>query len=136
MIRCSSLTLLFLALPVLELGAEDSKPSKAMPVGGKSELLRFIPKVFGTLQKADVAQHKITLLVEGDKEPTTWSLNPDAELKIHGWWGRLDQFKSGERVWVWFDLDRKRQRKSILMLADEMSQQDISTFPSTLEAVD
>src|SRR5262245_49741147 len=110
MIRCLTLTLPLLLLPIANLRAEDAKPAKAKPSGGKSKLLRFIPKGFATLQKADVANRTITILVEGEKEPTTWNLNLEAELKIHGWWGRLDQFKLGDRVWVWFDLDRKQQK--------------------------
>jgi hypothetical protein len=131
------LTLTLLLFPLAALGADDAKPAqKPKPVGGKSELLRFIPKVFATLQKVDVANHAVTILVEGEKEPSTWTINPDAELKRSCWWGRLDQFPIGDRVWVWFDLDRQHKKKSILMLADEISQQDISGFPPTLESAD
>ena len=39
--------------------------------------------------------------------------------------GRLDQLSAGDRVWVWFSVDRKQQPTGILMLADEISEQDI-----------
>jgi len=132
----SLVLLVLLVSGVPALGDDNPRGMKPKPVGGKSELLRFIPKSFATLHKIDVANHRATILVEGEKEPTTWSINPDAELKIHGWWGRLEQFRPGDRVWVWFDLDRQHQRRGILMLADEISQQDISGNPPTLTAAD
>src|SRR5262249_10519433 len=53
----------------------------------------------------------------------------DAEVKVHGWWGRLDQFTLGDRVWVWFQLDRKKKPFAILLLADQISEQDLHSSP-------
>lgn len=111
---------------------EEDKRSPA----GKAETLRQIPKKFASFLSADATKQTVTLLVEGEKEPATWPVNPDAELKIHGWWGRLEQFHAGDRVWVWFDLNRKKAPKSILMLADEISQQDVNGKPVILEKAD
>src|SRR5262245_32940205 len=69
-------------------------------VAGTAEFLRNIPKKFGAIQEIDAAKGSVTLLLDGDKEPTTWPLTPDAELKVRGWWGRLEQFANGERVWA------------------------------------
>src|SRR5262249_41480678 len=49
----------------------------------------------------------------------------DAEIKVSGWWGRLDQLAPGERVWAWLRTDRKNTPVAIAMLADDLSQQDI-----------
>lgn len=109
--------------------AEHASPAKAdkqdKPVAGKADVLRHVPKKFAVLLEAHPARGEVRLLVDGEKEPKTWTVNPDAEIKVHGWWGRLEQFDKGDRVWVWFDIDRKKQPVSILMLADEISEQDI-----------
>jgi hypothetical protein len=67
----------------------------------------------------------VTLVVDGEKEPKTWPLEPDAEVKVGGWWGRLDQFRPGDRVWVWLKLDRKKTPVSVVMLADELTEFDM-----------
>jgi hypothetical protein len=112
------------------------KQEKEKPPAGKAEMLRHVPKKFASLVSADAEKLQVTLHVEGEEAPKTWPINPDAEIKVHGWWGRLNQFWPGDRVWVWFAVDRQRQPKSVLMLADEISQQDILGTPVTLEAVD
>ncbi len=111
------------------------KQDKDKPPAGKAEMLRQMPKKYAAFVSADADKLQVTLHVEGEKEPKTWPINPDAEIKVHGWWGRLNQFQKGQRLWVWFAVDRKRQPKSILMLADEISQQDINGTPVKLEAI-
>jgi hypothetical protein len=103
---------------------------------GKAEVLRQLPKKFARFVDGDPIKLEVTLHVEGEKSPTTWKLVPDAELKRHGWWARIEQFRRGQRVWVWFDLDRKKQPTGVLMLADEISEQDIHSQPLTLDALD
>src|SRR5262249_11377910 len=66
-----------------------------------------------------------TLLEDGDKTPREWPLSDDAEIKVDGWWGRLDQLVLGQRVWVWLKTDRGKKPVAIAMLADDTSQQDI-----------
>lgn len=111
--------------------AKDDKKldDKVREISGSAEVLRFVPKKFATLQAVDAAQRRVKLLIEGEAAPKEWPLTEDAELKVHGWWGRLDQYQPGDRVWVWFKLDRKKQPVSVLMLADEMSEQDIHGSP-------
>jgi hypothetical protein len=84
-----------------------------------------VPKHFATLQAVDAAKRRVTLLVEGDKFAKAWDLTPDAEIKFMGWWGRLDQFTVGDRVWCWFATNRQKEPVAIMMLADEPSEQDI-----------
>jgi hypothetical protein len=93
-------------------------------IAGTAEFLRVLPKPFATLQTVDLKNHSVMLLIDGEKEPKSWPLEPDAEIKVDGWWGRLDQFRPGDRVWVWLKLDRKKRPVSVVMLADEVSEAD------------
>jgi hypothetical protein len=83
-----------------------------------------LPKPFALLKDVDVARRTVTLRMEGEKTDTVWPLEPDAEVKVKGWWGRLDQFQAGARVWVWLKLDRNKLPVSVVMLADEMTEFD------------
>ena len=86
---------------------------KIKEVAGTAEFLRSIPKHFGILKGIDRANRKVTILVEGETQPQTWALLPDAEIKLAGWWARLDQLRQGERVWIWMHLDRLKQPTAI-----------------------
>jgi hypothetical protein len=98
---------------------------KIKEVAGTAEFLRSVPKHFATLKAVDVTGRRVTLLIEGEKLPKVWPVTADAEIKVDGWWGRLDQFTLGDRVWVWFQTDRKKQAIAVAMLADELSEQEI-----------
>jgi hypothetical protein len=112
--------------PVTAADPEAKKAAeKIKEVAGSAEFLRSVPKRFATLLAVSPAEHRVTLLIEGENLPKVWPLVPDAELKIAGWWGRLDQFRTGDRVWVWFKTDRQQQPVALSMLADEPSEQDI-----------
>ncbi len=114
-------------------GKNGKLNQKIKEIAGSAEFLRSVPKHFATLQAVDVPGHKVTLLIEGEKAPKVWPLVPDAEVKVLGWWGRLDQFQLGDRVWVWFKTNRKKQPVAISMLADEISEQDIHGPGVTVE---
>ncbi len=73
---------------------------KIKEVSGTAELLRSVPKQFATLQAIDVPHRRLTLLNEGEKLPKVWPLVSDAEIKVSSWWGRLDQFRLGDCIWV------------------------------------
>jgi hypothetical protein len=103
--------------------AEASK--KVQAVAGTAEFLRLLPKPFATVKAVDPAARTVTLLADGEAEARTWPLEPDAEVKVCGWWGRLDQFKPGDRVWAWLKLDRKKAPVSVVMLADELTEWDM-----------
>ena len=76
-------------------GAEKPDAKKAIKeIAGSAEYLKGVPKKYATLQRIDAAQRQATLLVDGEKEPATWKLTPDAEIKVRGWWGRLDQLEA------------------------------------------
>src|SRR5437588_6552882 len=125
-IRIPSFALVACGFCLPAYGADPKPAGDAMKeVAGAAEFLRSVPKHFATLKGMDRAKQRVTLLMEGEKEAREWQLAPDAELKINGWWGRLDQFLIGDRVWVWLQLDRVKQPVAISMLADEVSEQDI-----------
>ncbi|HZY88804.1 MAG TPA: hypothetical protein VFE78_28525 [Gemmataceae bacterium] len=129
--RASCLALLAACLLAAPLSAQPPKKDKKgvndkiKEVAGTAEFLRSVPKHFATLKAVDVPRRRVTLLIEGEKLAKVWPLAPDAELKVSGWWGRLDQFTAGDRVWAWFQTDRKKQPVAVAMLADEPSEQDI-----------
>jgi hypothetical protein len=116
--------------------AKVAKQEAEKSPAGKAEVLRKLPKKFARFLSADAKRLEVRLAVEGEKEPRTWKISPDAEIKLFGWWGRLEQFQPEQRVWVWFDIDRKQQPRGVLMLADEISEQDIHGQPRTLESLD
>lgn len=105
-------------------------------VAGKADFLRHVPKKFATLVNVDATARRVELHAEGEPQAQAWELLPDAELKVHGWWGRLEQFTPGDRVWVWFAVDRKRRPQAVLLLADEISEQFLHGLPHTLKAFD
>jgi len=110
--------------------------SKQKSIAGKADVLRHVPKKFATLTEIDNKNHRVKLLIEGEQQAKMWDVLADAELKVHGWWGRLKQFCVGDRVWVWFAIDRHKKRKGVLMLADELSEQFIHGLPHLLTACD
>ena len=73
-------------------GAKKPNAKDALKeIAGTAEFLRAVPKKFGKFLTADAKKRTVTVLFEGENAATTWPLTPDAEIKIHGWWGRLDQ---------------------------------------------
>lgn len=111
------------------------KKEKKKPVAGKADVLRHIPKKFASFEKYDPKNKTVTLHIEGENQATTWKLKPGTEIKFHGWWGRPEQFRRGDRVWAWFSINRNKKRTGILMLADEISEQDIHDLPATIDSV-
>jgi hypothetical protein len=91
-------------------------------VAGRAEFLRLLPKPFGTLQAVDTKAGTVTLLFDGEALGKVWPVEADAEVKVQGWWGRLEQFKPGDRVWTWLKLNRDKHPVSVVMLADELTE--------------
>ncbi len=133
-----------LLLPMFVPGAEpDGKSAdnkkvndKIKEIAGRAEVLKAVPKHFGILKAVNPARHRVTLLLDGETLPKVWELTPDAEIKRSGWWARLDQLTVGDRVWVWFKINRAREPLAILMLCDELSEQDIHGQGLILEGRD
>jgi hypothetical protein len=134
-----SLVLLISFLAWTAVAAEPSAPGSgkaAREVAGKAEFLRLLPKPFAVLKSVNLRDRTVTLLLEGEKVAKVWAIEPDAELKVAGWWGRLEQFRPGDRVWAWLKLDRQKNPVSVVMLADEPSEQDIHDIAWKLAAVE
>src|SRR5919201_6633443 len=128
--RARCLLLAAAGLLAAPLSADDKKAErrandKIKEVAGTAEFLRSGPKHFATFQAFDPARRAVTLLLEGERLAKVWAVAPDAEVKVLGWWGRLDQVTPGDRVWGWFQTDRKKQATAVAMLADEPSEEDI-----------
>jgi hypothetical protein len=121
------LAALFVLAGTVAKGAEPAAKSadKIKEIAGKSEFLRSVPKHFARLIAVDPAQGRVTLLIDGESLAKVWSLTPDAEVKLAGWWGRLDQLTVDDRVWVWFQTNRAKQPVAVSMICDELSEQDI-----------
>jgi hypothetical protein len=98
---------------------------KAKEIAGTAEFLRLLPKPFATLKAVNPTDRTVTLLLEGEKVAKVWPVEPDAEVKVGGWWGRLEQFRPDQRVWVWLKLNRKKDPLSVVMLADEVTEFDM-----------
>ena len=105
----------------------DYKPliDQNADVAGPQGNLDVTSRRFAVLNDVDARQQRVTLLLEGETEPKVWSLRPGAEVWHDGWWGRLDQFAVGDRVWAWFETDSARQPLAVSLLADELSEQDL-----------
>lgn len=108
-------------------GEEDKvDPNKKVrQVAGSAEFLRLLPKPFGVVKAIDPAARTVSLLLDGEKTAKVWAVEPDAEVHVNGFWGRLDQFQVNDRVWVWLKLDRTKNPVSVAMIADAVSTADI-----------
>src|SRR5262245_30075952 len=80
------------AIPVLATNSLNPRNANVKEIAGTAQFLRSVPKHFATLKAMDVAHHRVTLLLDGETLPKVWTLVPHAEVKVAGWWGRLDQF--------------------------------------------
>jgi hypothetical protein len=105
--------------------AKPDPNARVKEVAGTAEFLRVLPKPFATVRAVDPKARTVTLLLEGEKLARVWPLEPDAEVKVNGWWGRPEQLAPGQRVWAWLKLDRKKNPVSVVMLADEASEEDM-----------
>ncbi len=110
--------------------------TKKKVIAGKADVLRKLPKKFAAFQGYDSGKSTVTLLIEGEEKPSTWKIDPRAEIKVLGWWGRLSQISKGDRVWAWFGVDRGKKPRSVLMLADEISEQDIHGWSYSIMKVE
>jgi hypothetical protein len=117
--------LMVLGLLAVSARADEPAADAVKEVAGTAEFLRSVPKHFATLQAVDRERNQVTLLLEGETLAKVWPLTPDAEVKLCGWWARLEQFTPGDRVWIWFQTDRKKQAVAVAMLADELSEQEM-----------
>lgn len=100
----------------------------------RATLLRRALKPFAAFRGA--GDGRLTLRTEGEAEDRAWPLDPDAEIRIRGYWGSVEDLAPGERVWVWIRVGAENKPRSVFMVADEISEQDIHQVPYALTAVD
>jgi hypothetical protein len=114
----------------------DYKPivGQKLETAGPLGNLEVEARSFAILKSADPDRQVVSLLLEGETESREWPVIPSAEVWYGGWWGRLDQFAAGDRVWTWFKTDREKHRLAVSLLADELSEQDLYA-PSQVKAV-
>jgi hypothetical protein len=101
----------------------DKNAEFAGPLGN----LDVTSRRFAILKAVEPQRRRVTLLIDGEKEPREWVVRAGAEVWSAGWWGRLDQFTVGDRLWVWFETDSVKQPAAVSLLADELSEQDFYT---------
>jgi hypothetical protein len=94
---------------------------KVKQVAGSAEFLRLLPKPFGVVKDVDAANRTVTLLLDGDKTAKRWPVEPDAEVWVDGFWGRLDQLPKNAKAWSWLKLDKNKNPIAVAMIADETS---------------
>jgi hypothetical protein len=105
---------------------QAADPNKQVKeIAGTAEFLRMLPKPLATIEAVDPPHRTVTLLIDGEKGAKVWPVEADAELKVAGWWGRLEEFQPKQRVWAWLKLDRKKNPISVVMLADEITEWDM-----------
>ena len=75
--------------------SEESTESTEDILRQKTRLLRSCPKRFAAFRGADPSRGEVELLMEGEKDPRVWKIDADAEIKIHGYWGRLEDLRAG-----------------------------------------
>ncbi len=107
---------------------------KEKPIAGTAEFLRLLPKPFGVVKAVDAKARTVSLLLDGEKTAKVWPVEPDAEVWVNGTWGRLDQFKPDDKVWVWLKLNRSKQPIAVAMIADEISTDFLRFDPANKKA--
>ena len=130
MIHCALAPLLLLAA-----AAQDAQETEKI-IKGRATLLRTALKPHAAFLGFDAARGELRLRAENDAQEKTWPVDPDAEVRVQGGWGGLEDLAKGDRVWAWIRLDRESKPRSIFLIADEISEQDIHQVPWTLAAAD
>lgn len=113
----------------------ETAPPRPTPQDSRL-LIHKIPKRFASVVQIDFDRRTVALLVEGEEEPRTWEVLPEAEIRVGAWWGRLEQFEANDRVWVWFQVDRDEKPLAIILLTDEFSEQDLHNEPYVVASID
>jgi hypothetical protein len=101
----------------------------------RASLLRSALKPYAAFQGVD-REGRIVLRAEGDADEKSWAIDADAEIRVHGYWGGLEDLVKGGRLWIWARVDRENKPRAVFMIADEISEQDIHQVPYTLTSAD
>lgn len=134
--RSLSLTVVALLLVSPAHAQRPKEDPKERLLKNRTRLLRRSPKHFAMLRAVRAEPREIEVKLEKSGEVRKLRLEPDAEVRVSGWWGRLEHLRVGNRVWVWLRLDRNDRPASVLMIADEISEQVLHGLPWALVSVD
>jgi hypothetical protein len=102
----------------------------------RATLVRTAQKPYGSFVGIDAARGELILHMEAASQEKTWLLDADAEVRVRGAWGTLDDLVRGDRLWVWARVDRDGKPRAVFMVADEISEQVIHQVPYVLGSVD
>jgi hypothetical protein len=116
---------------VLALLALQDKPKPDPIAKERTSLLRHSLKPHAAFLGIDKVGGEALLRME-DGTTRAWPIDPGAEIRIRGFWGAVEDLTEGERVWVWARTDRDGKVRGVIMIADELSEQDIHQIPWTL----
>jgi hypothetical protein len=122
------------ALLLLFTAAQDPKGTDRI-LKERATLLRSANKLYAVFLDADPVKREIRLRSEESGEEMTWTLDADAEIRVHGWWGGLEDFHRGDRLWFWVRPAHDGAPHAVFMAADEISEQDIHQIPYALGLV-
>lgn len=114
--------------------AGEKNVEKEKPISGIAEFLRLLPKPFGLVNAVDAKARTVSLLLDGEKTAKVWPVEPDAEVWVSGTWGRFEQLKADDKVWVWLKLNRGKQPVAVAMIADEVSADFLRHDPANKKA--
>ena len=94
-------------------------------IAGTAEFLRAVPKRFATVQAILPDRHDYPA-ADGGTDVKTWTIEPDAEIKCFGWWGRPGAFpRSGIESGSGSKLIEGKQPLAISMMCDEPTEEDM-----------
>ncbi len=125
-------------LPAL---AQDKKPPKdptdpKQIVLDRSSFLRTAVKAYAVYLGSDPAKGELVMRKEGEAEGKAFAIDPDAEVRVRGYWGGLGDLVPGDRVWTWTRVGPDGKPRALIMVADEISEQDIHQIPWELVSAD
>lgn len=125
--------LVFATVLSMGLVGQDSPKPDALQTG-RATMLRSALKYHAAFLGAEAG--RITLRPDGSADAQSWPVDPDAEIRIQGHWGGLEDLDRGGTIWVWTRIGPDGKARAVFMVADEISEQDIHQVPYTVTAVD
>ena len=124
------MTAAFLLLVLMQ-----DKPAPDPIAKDRTSLLRHSLKPHAAFLGVD-KEGRLRLRVENEAQEKEWPLDPDAEIRVNGFWGGADDLAPGERIWAWVRVDRENKPRAVYMIADEISEQDIHQVPYVVASAD
>src|ERR1051326_6301583 len=77
--------------------SQDTKKAEEI-VRDRSSFLRTAQKTYAAFVGADRANGEVTFRPEGEPQEKSCPIDADAEVRVHGHWGSLEEIAKGDRV--------------------------------------